>query len=172
MSVTLTVNGRRRTVPATSSTPLLYVLRNDLELNAAKFGCGMAQCGACTVLVDGKPVRSCVTPVGTVADAKITTLEGLGGAGVARDGGSPKGGAFDGPAASLHPLQKAFIAEQAAQCGYCIAGMLMTAKGLLDENPHPSESEIRLALAGNLCRCGTHNRIVRAIARAAKEMAP
>jgi len=154
MSVTLTVNGRRRTVAATASTQLLYVLRNDLELNAAKFGCGMAQCGACTVLVDGKPVRSCVTPVGTVKDAKITTLEGL------------------GSASSLHPLQKAFIAEQAAQCGYCIAGMLMTAKGLLDENPHPSESEIRLALAGNLCRCGTHNRIVRAIARAAKEMAP
>jgi len=154
MSVTLTVNGRKRTVAATASTQLLYVLRNDLELNAAKFGCGMAQCGACTVLVDGKPVRSCVTPVGTVKDAKITTLEGL------------------GSGTSLHPLQNAFIAEQAAQCGYCIAGMLMTAKGLLDENPHPSESEIRLALAGNLCRCGTHNRIVRAIERAAKEMAP
>jgi len=154
VSVTLTVNGRRRTVAATASTQLLYVLRNDLELNAAKFGCGMAQCGACTVLVDGKPVRSCVTPIGTVKDAKITTLEGL------------------GSSTSLHPLQRAFIAEQAAQCGYCIAGMLMTAKGLLDENPHPSESEIRLALAGNLCRCGTHNRIVRAIARAAKEMAP
>ncbi|MFL5391765.1 MAG: (2Fe-2S)-binding protein [Myxococcales bacterium] len=154
MSVTLTVNGRRRTVAATASTQLLYVLRNDLELNAAKVGCGMAQCGACTVLVDGQPVRSCVTPVGTVKDAKITTLEGLGSEG------------------KLHPLQKAFIAEQAAQCGYCIAGMLITAKALLDENPHPSESEIRLALAGNLCRCGTHNRIVRAIARAAKEMSP
>jgi len=154
MAITLTVNERRRTVPAAADTPLLYVLRNDLELNAAKFGCGMAQCGACTVLVDGKPVRSCVTPAAALKEAKITTLEGL------------------GSAEKLHPLQKAFIDEQAAQCGYCIAGMLMTAKGLLDENPHPSEADIRLALAGNLCRCGTHNRIVRAIARAAKEMAP
>jgi nicotinate dehydrogenase subunit A len=154
MSVTLTVNGRRRTVPAAPDTPLLYVLRNDLELNAAKFGCGMAQCGACTVLVDGKPVRSCVTPAQAVQDARITTLEGL------------------GSAEKLHPLQKAFIDEQAAQCGYCIAGMLMTAKGLLDEKPHPSEADIRLALAGNLCRCGTHGRIIRAIQRAAKEMSP
>ena len=152
MSIALTVNGRRRTIPAAPDTPLLYVLRNDLELNAAKFGCGMAQCGACTVLVDGKPVRSCVLPAAAVGDAKITTLEGL------------------GSAENLHPLQKAFIEEQAAQCGYCIAGMLMTAKGLLDENPKPSEAEIRLALAGNLCRCGTHGRIVRAIQRAAKEM--
>ena len=152
MSIDLVVNGRRRTVPAAPDTPLLYVLRNDLELNAAKFGCGMAQCGACTVLVDGKPVRSCVLPAEAVKDAKITTLEGL------------------GSAEKLHPLQKAFIDEQAAQCGYCIAGMLMTAKGLLDENPHPSEADIRLALAGNLCRCGTHGRIVRAIQRAAKEM--
>jgi nicotinate dehydrogenase subunit A len=154
MSVTLIVNGRRRTVPAEPETPLLYVLRNDLELNAAKFGCGMAQCGACTVLVDGKPVRSCVTPTLAVKDAKITTLEGLGSPG------------------KLHPLQQAFLDEQAAQCGYCIAGMLMSAKGLLDEKPHPSEAEIRLALAGNLCRCGTHNRIVRAIQSAAKEMSP
>ncbi|TMB35985.1 MAG: (2Fe-2S)-binding protein [Deltaproteobacteria bacterium] len=115
---------------------------------------GMAQCGACTVLVDGKPVRSCVTPAAAVKDAKITTLEGL------------------GSAEKLHPLQKAFIDEQAAQCGYCIAGMLMTAKGLLDENPHPSEADLRLALAGNLCRCGTHGRIIRAIQRAAKEMSP
>jgi nicotinate dehydrogenase subunit A len=154
MAVTLTVNGRRRTVAAAPETPLLYILRNDLELNAAKFGCGMAQCGACTVLVDGKPVRSCVTPALAVTRTKITTLEGL------------------GSASHLHPLQKAFIEEQAAQCGYCIAGMLMSAKALLDETPRPSEAEIRQALAGNLCRCGTHNRIVRAIQRAAKEMSP
>ena len=154
MAVTLVVNGRRRTVPAPPDTALLYVLRNDFELNAAKFGCGMAQCGACTVLVDGKPMRSCVMPAREAEEAKITTLEGL------------------GSADKLHPLQKAFLDEQAAQCGYCIAGMLMTAKGLLDENPHPSEQQIRLALAGNLCRCGTHGRIVRAIQRAAKEMSP
>jgi nicotinate dehydrogenase subunit A len=154
MAITLTVNGRRRTVAAAPETRLLYVLRNDLELNAAKFGCGMAQCGACTVLVDGKPIRSCVTPALAVRDTKITTVEGL------------------GSANDLHPLQKAFIAEQAAQCGYCIAGMMMSAKALLDETPRPSEAEIRQALAGNLCRCGTHNRIVRAIQRAAKEMTP
>src|SRR2546430_6333377 len=154
MSITLTVNGRRRTVPASPETPLLYVLRNDLELNAAKFGCGMAQCGACTVLADGNPVRSCVMPVSAMAKTKITTLEGL------------------GSASKPHPLQKAFIEEQAAQCGYCIAGMLMSAKALLDQNPHPTEAEIREALAGDLCRCGTHNRIVRAVQRAAKEMSP
>jgi nicotinate dehydrogenase subunit A len=154
MAVTLTVNGRRHTVAAAPQTPLLYLLRNDLELNAAKFGCGMAQCGACTVLVDGKPLRSCVTPALAVVDTQITTLEGL------------------GSATRPHPLQKAFIEEQAAQCGYCIAGMLMSAKALLDEVPRPSEAEIRQALAGNLCRCGTHNRIVRAVQRAAKEMSP
>ena len=154
MAITLTVNGRRCPVAAAPETPLLYILRNDLELNAAKFGCGMAQCGACTVLVDGKPVRSCVTPALAVTNTKITTLEGL------------------GSANKLHPLQKAFIEGQAAQCGYCIAGMLMSAKALLDETPRPSEAEIRQALAGNLCRCGTHNRIVRAIQRAAKEMSP
>ena len=154
MAVILTVNGQRRSVAAAPETALLYVLRNDLELNAAKFGCGMAQCGACTVLVDGKAVRSCVTPVMTVGEKKITTLEGL------------------GSASKPHPLQQAFIDEQAAQCGYCIAGMLMSAKALLDERPRPSETEIRQALVGNLCRCGTHNRIVRAIQRAAKEMSP
>ena len=152
MSVTLTVNGRRRTVAAARETPLLYILRNDLELSGAKFGCGLAQCGACTVLVDGKAVRSCVTPALAVVDTKITTLEGL------------------GTAAHPHPLQRAFIEEQAAQCGYCIAGMLMSAHALLAEVPRPSEAQIREALDGNLCRCGTHNRIVRAIQRAAKEM--
>ena len=152
MAVSLKVNGATRSVPAEPDTPLLYVLRNDLELNGAKFGCGLAQCGACTVLIDGKAVRSCVTDVGSVANAEITTLEGL--------------GSIEKP----HALQRAFIEEQAAQCGYCIAGMLMTAKGLLDENPRPSEAEIRLALAGNLCRCGTHNRIVRAILKAAQAM--
>ena len=154
MTISLNVNGAVQTVPADPDTPLLYVLRNDLGLSGAKFGCGLAQCGACTVLVDGKVVRSCVTPVGAVVGTKITTLEGL------------------GTASNPHPLQKAFIDEQAAQCGYCIAGMLVTAKALLDEIPHPSETQIRESLAGNLCRCGTHNRILRAIQRAAKEMSP
>ena len=150
MAVTLTVNGQRRTVRAAPDTPLLYVLRNDLELNAAKFGCGLAQCGACTVIVDARAVRSCTTPISAVVGKKVTTLEGL------------------GSASRLHPLQKAFVDEQAAQCGYCIAGMIMSAKALLDANPHPSEADIRRALAGNLCRCGTHGRIVRAVQRAAR----
>jgi nicotinate dehydrogenase subunit A len=156
MALTLKVNGKSRRVAAASDTPLLYVLRNDLELNSPKFGCGLAQCGACTVLVDGQAVRSCVTPAGSVADAEIVTLEGLG----TRD--------------NLHPLQLAFIAEQAAQCGYCTAGMIMSAKALLDRTPHPSEAEVRQALAGNLCRCGTHARVIRAVLRAARatEKAP
>ena len=152
MPTTLTVNGQRRTVPAAPDTPLLYVLRNDLGLNAAKFGCGLAQCGACTVVVDGKAVRSCTTPVSAIVGKKITTLEGL------------------GSEAKPHRLQRAFIDEQAAQCGYCIAGMIMSAKALLDRNRNPDDRAIREALAGNLCRCGTHNRIVRAVRRAAKEM--
>ena len=151
MPVTLTVNGQTRTTPAGRDAPLLYVLRNDFELNGAKFGCGVAQCGACTVLVDGKPARSCVTPVGQVENGKITTLEGL---------GNEK---------TLHRLQRAFIEEQAAQCGYCISGIIMSAKALLDDHPHPTEAQIREALAGHLCRCGTHARILRAVARAARE---
>ena len=152
MAVTLKVNGASRTVPAEPDTPLLYVLRNDLKLNGAKFGCGLAQCGSCTVLIDGKAVRSCVTEIGSLAGAEITTLEGL--------------GSSDKP----HTLQRAFIDEQAAQCGYCINGMIMSAKALLDRNPRPSENDVRQALAANLCRCGTHNRIVRAVMRAANEM--
>ena len=152
MAVSLKVNGATRSVPAEPDTPLLYVLRNDFELNGAKFGCGLAQCGACTVLVDGKAVRSCVTPIDSLAGAEIITLEGL--------------GTLEKP----HALQRAFIDEQAAQCGYCINGMIMSAKALLDRNPRPSENDVREALAANLCRCGTHNRIVRAVLRAANEM--
>jgi nicotinate dehydrogenase subunit A len=150
MAISLKVNGTVRSVPAEPDTPLLYVLRNDLELNAAKFGCGLSQCGACTVLVDGKAVRSCVTPIGMLEKSEITTLEGLGTA--------------DKP----HALQRAFIDEQAAQCGYCINGMIMSAKELLDAKPKPTEQDVRQALAGNLCRCGTHNRIIRAVLRAAQ----
>jgi nicotinate dehydrogenase subunit A len=150
---TITVNGRTHSVEAAADTPLLYVLRNDLELNGAKYGCGFAQCGACTVVIEGKPVRSCVTPVSAVAGKAITTIEGLGA------NGAP------------HPLQKAFIEEQAAQCGYCANGMIMTAKIFLDKNPRPTEAQIKKALGANYCRCGTHNRIVRAVQRAAKEVA-
>ena len=150
MAVSLKVNGAVHSVPAEPDTALLYVLRNDLGLIAAKFGCGLGQCGACTVLVDGAPVRSCITPIGVLGQSEITTLEGL--------------GSVERP----HPLQAAFIAEQAAQCGYCIAGMIMLAKALLDRKQHPSEAEVRLGLAGNLCRCGAHNRIVRAVLKAAQ----
>ena len=142
---TLTVNGKAQTVTTEANTPLLYVLRNDLELNGAKFGCGLAQCGACTVLVDGRPVRSCVTEVGSLGQSEVTTLEGL------------------GTVAKPHPLQQAFMHEQAAQCGYCINGMIMSAKALLDQSPHPTEAQVREGLAGNLCRCGTHGRIIRAV---------
>jgi nicotinate dehydrogenase subunit A len=152
MAVSLKVNGASRSVPAEPDTPLLYVLRNDLELNGAKFGCGLAQCGACTVLVDGSPVRSCITPLGAIGPGEVTTIEGL--------------GTVDRP----HPLQRAFMEEQAAQCGYCINGMIMSAKQLLDRKPHPTEDDVRQALAGNLCRCGTHGRIIRAVLRAAAEM--
>ncbi len=152
MSATLIVNGKRHEVVVEPETPLLYVLRNDLKLKGTRFGCGLGQCGACTVLVDGKPVQSCDLPVSAAAGKAVTTIEGL------------------GDAARPHPLQRAFTAEQAAQCGYCASGIIMTAKALLDVNPHPTEAQIRSALKGNLCRCGTHQRIVRAIARAAEEM--
>jgi nicotinate dehydrogenase subunit A len=152
MSVYLTVNGARRSSPAAPDTPLLYVLRNDLGINSAKYGCGIAQCGACTVLLDGKPIRSCVYPAAQATQGEVTTLEGL------------------GSTEKSHVLQKAFIEEQAAQCGYCISGMIMSAKALLDTVRNPSEAQIREAMAGNLCRCGTHSRILRAIQRAAKEM--
>ena len=149
---TLRVNGHQRQVKAEPDTPLLYVLRNDLDLRGPRFGCGLGQCGACTVLMDGVAIRSCVTPVSSVEQRKINTLEGL------------------GSAANPHPIQKAFIDAQAAQCGYCINGMIMTAKAFLDRNPRPSENEVRHALAGNLCRCGTHPRIVDAVMRAAQEV--
>src|SRR5437868_1068180 len=135
MAINLKVNGVSRPVPAEPDTPLLYVLRNDLELNGAKFGCGLAQCGACTVLVDGRAVRSCVTPISAIGTSEITTIEGL--------------GSLEKP----HALQRAFIEEQAAQCGYCINGMIMSAKELLDRNPRPSEQDVRASLAGCLCRC-------------------
>ena len=152
MAINLKVNGASRSVPAEPDTPLLYVLRNDLQLNGAKYGCGAAQCGACTVLIDGKPTRSCVTAIGTIGNAEVVTLEGL------------------GTAEKPHPLQKAFIDEQAVQCGYCIPGMIMSAKELLDRNARPSETDVRSALAGNLCRCGTHNRIIAAVLRASREI--
>ena len=154
MALSLKVNGAVHSVGAEADTPLLYVLRNDLGLNAAKFGCGLGQCGACTVLVDGAPVRSCITPIGALAQSEITTLEGL--------------GTVERP----HPLQAAFMAEQAAQCGYCIPGMIIGTKALLDRNPDPTDEEIRDALAIHLCRCGTHARILRAVRRAARAVRP
>jgi len=145
----ITVNGAPHDITAEPDAPLLYVLRNDLQLHGPKFGCGLAQCGACTVHLNGVAIRSCVTPVSVATSAAVTTLEGLGTA--------------DKP----HPLQQAFIREQAAQCGYCISGMIMTSAALLNENPHPSDADVRTALAGNLCRCGTHLRILRAVAAVA-----
>ena len=147
----LKVNGRSHDIAAPDDAPLLFVLRNDLQLNGPKYGCGLSQCGACIVLVDGQPVRSCVVPAGSVVGQEITTLEGLG---------------------TLEPpsrLQQAFIDEQAAQCGYCLNGMIMASQALLSRNPKPSEQDVRHALDGNLCRCGVHNRIVRAVMRASRE---
>jgi nicotinate dehydrogenase subunit A len=151
---TLRVNGATRSISSVEpDTPLLYILRNDLELNGPKFGCGIALCGTCTVLLDGKPARSCVLPVSAAAKGRITTIEGL--------------GTIDHP----HPLQRAFIEEQACQCGYCSNGMIMAAKALLDANKRPTHQQIKRALNDHLCRCAAHNRIVRAVQRAAKEMA-
>ena len=153
LKTTLTVNGRSHAIAAEPETALLYVLRNDLKLKGARFGCGLGQCGACTVLVDGRPVQSCDFPLSAAAGKNVTTIEGL-----ARNG-------------TLHPLQQAFIDEQAAQCGYCASGIIMAAMALLDAKPRPTEADIRSALKGNLCRCGTHHRILRAVQRVAKELA-
>ena len=154
MSMTnLKVNGRMHSVDVDSATPLLYVLSDDLALRGPKFGCGLGQCGACTVILGGRAVRSCVTPVGTVGAAEITTLEGLGGS--------------DNP----HPLQKAFIDEQAVQCGFCLSGVILTAKAFIDRNPKAGETEIQQALSGVLCRCFVNGRMIRAIKRYAQERA-
>ena len=153
-SISLNVNGKSHNVRVDDpQMPLLYALRNDLDLHGPRFGCGLAQCGACTVHVDGKSVRSCRLPVSAAAGKKIVTLEGLGAGG------------------RLHPLQQAFIQEQAVQCGYCINGMIMQAAELLAKNKRPGDDEIREALANNLCRCGTHTRIIQAVKRASEMMA-
>jgi len=147
------VNGKTQVVDAEPDMPLLYALRNDLQLNGPKFGCGVAQCGACTVIMDGAAIRSCATPMSAAQSKAVTTLEGL---------GSTK---------KMHKIQQAFVDEQALQCGYCVNGMIMTTKALLDKNPKPTDSQIKEALAGNLCRCGTHIRIVRAVKRASGQVA-
>ena len=151
--LSLRVNGKTQVVDAEPEMPLLYALRNDLELNGPKFGCGLAQCGACMVIMDGVAIPSCITPVGSVQNKAVTTIEGL---------GSTK---------KMHKIQQAFVDEQAVQCGYCINGMIMTSKVLLDKNPKPTDAQIKEALAGNLCRCGTHLRIVRAVKRASGQLA-
>jgi nicotinate dehydrogenase subunit A len=149
----LRVNGRARTVEVDPTTPLLYVLGDDLALNGPKFGCGLGQCGACTVIVKGQAIRSCMTPVSAVVDAEITTLEGL--------------GTIEKP----HPIQQAFIDEQAAQCGFCLSGVVMTGKALVDRTPKPTDAQIHQALSGILCRCFAHTRMIRAIKRYAEEKA-
>jgi len=148
----LTVNGQTHSVDIDPSTPLLYVLSDDLALRGPKFGCGLGQCGCCTVLVKGRPVRSCITPVSTVVGSEITTLEGL--------------GTVERP----HPIQKAFVDEQAIQCGFCLSGVMLTAKAALDANPKASDAQLRQALATVLCRCGTHTRMFKAIRRYAQEV--
>jgi nicotinate dehydrogenase subunit A len=151
ITVTLEVNGHTTEVSAMADTPLLLILRNDLQLNGPKYGCGLGECGACTVIIDGVAARSCVFPLSGAVGRDIVTLEGL------------------GTRETPHPVQQAFIDEQAAQCGYCLNGMIMTAKALLDRNPNPSEAEVRSELSGNLCRCGTHIEILRAVLRAARQ---
>ncbi len=151
--ISLRVNGKARVVDADPKNMLLYVLRDDLKLHGPRFGCGLSQCGACNVIMDGKTIRSCTTPLSVARNRKITTLEGL------------------GSVARPHPIQKAFIEEQAGQCGFCLNGMIMAAKVLLDKNPDPTDADIKKALVANLCRCGSHLRIVRAIKRAARERA-
>ena len=152
-TIALTVNGQPVTVAvAHDETPLLDVLRNELALMGTRFGCGLEQCGCCIVLIDGKPEKSCGRPIGTVAGRSVTTVEGL------------------GTAAKPHPLQQAFLEEQAGQCGYCLSGILISAKALLDRNPSPSRAEIAKALDDNLCRCGAHNRILRAVEKAAARL--
>jgi nicotinate dehydrogenase subunit A len=150
MSITLSVNGRSHTLDIDPATPLLYVLSDDLQLNGPKFGCGLGQCGCCTVIIKGQAVRSCVTPVSIVAGSDVTTLEGI--------------GSVEKP----HPLQQAFIDEQAAQCGFCLSGVILTAKACLDRTPQASEAEIRQALSGVLCRCGANTRMLKAITRYAR----
>ena len=151
--ISLRVNGKTSILDVDPEMPLLYALRNDLELNGPKFGCGLAQCGACTVIMDGNAIRSCVTPTASAQNKVVTTLEGL------------------GTTKKMHKIQQAFVDEQAVQCGYCINGMIMTTKALLDKNPKPSDAQIKDALAGNLCRCGTHIRILRAVKRASGQLA-
>jgi nicotinate dehydrogenase subunit A len=153
-SITLKVNCQTRAVEAAPETPLLYVLRNDFQLNGPQFGCGLEQCGACMVLLGAKAVMSCKLPVSEVGSAAVTTLEGL---------------SIEG---ELHPVQRAFIEQQAAQCGYCSNGMIISAAALLWKAPHPSDAQVREALEGNLCRCGSHPRILRAVRRAAELLAP
>ena len=150
--ISLRINGKNQTIDAEPDMPLLYALRNDLQLNGPKFGCGLAQCGACTVIMDGNAIRSCVTPVSAAQNNSVTTLEGL------------------GTTKKMHKIQQAFVDEQAVQCGYCINGMIMSTKALLDKNPKPTDGQIKEALAGNLCRCGTHIRILRAVKRASGQM--
>jgi nicotinate dehydrogenase subunit A len=150
--ITLTINGQTHDVDADSDTPLLYVLRDDLHMNGAKFGCGLGQCGACTVIIDGRAAFSCITPIALLQDRDIKTIEGL------------------GTEASPGPVQQAFIDEQAAQCGYCTAGMVMRAQALLARNPTPTDAEIRDEMTPNLCRCGTQARVMRAIRRASQAL--